>query len=434
MAITIDWATSIINIPRNDMTLIQSSPNEIRELDLNFFRLSLKALEADYFGMPHPKTHEHNAPFDVGTVELARGIRILEPYTITFEDGQYAVNLSGANTNLADRANVNQVSIRPNNSAGLATSTAIEFGEYDGAVTLDISNSTGNAGSGTIYPRGTLRAPVDNIPDGLLIAEARGFRRLVLLGDATFTVGHNVDSFVVAGTSHIQNVVTLQDAASCQNTVFTDIEVQGILDGNNEITFCVVRNLTYFSGHIHDSGLAGTIILSGNTSSVIAGCRTIDPFSPPVIDMNVSGNDLAMPNYSGLLTIQNLNSATNFAGVGLLGGTITVDLTTVLQGTIQCAGVGYLQDHLGNRLDTGTYGNVSVINQTVTEDSMVHRIWNETNGSAYPATSFGRLLHDLSKVSTNNVSRSGDTITIYEDDGVTVWRQYDLTGGGRDLV
>lgn len=38
---------------------------------------------------------------------------------------------------------------------------------------------------------------------------------------------------------------------------------------------------------------------------------------------------------------------------------------------------------------------------------------------------------DILKLTGNNVVKSGDTITIYEDDGVTIWRQYDLSDGGR---
>ncbi len=119
MAITINWISGIISIPKNDLTLIQSSPTEIRELNLNTFRLTLKNLEDDEAGMPHTKTHNHNTTVTVGGVTLARVIEILDPYTITFEDGQYAVNLVGANSNISDKTNVNQVSIRSSNSAGL---------------------------------------------------------------------------------------------------------------------------------------------------------------------------------------------------------------------------------------------------------------------------------------------------------------------------
>lgn len=119
MAISINWPTGVIYVPKTDTTLIQSVPTEIRELDLNVFRLALKDLEDSPSGMGFTKTHTHNPEVNVGGVTLARVVEVLDPYTITFEDGQYAVNLVGANSNVGDKANVNQVSIRSANSAGL---------------------------------------------------------------------------------------------------------------------------------------------------------------------------------------------------------------------------------------------------------------------------------------------------------------------------
>lgn len=124
MAITIDPQTFVINVPKDDMTLIQSTPTEIRELDLNWFRLELKAYEAAEYGIYLPKTHNHNTEVTLGSLTFARVIEILPPYTITFEDGQYAVNLVNANSNVSDRTNVNQVSVRSANSAGLVAATS----------------------------------------------------------------------------------------------------------------------------------------------------------------------------------------------------------------------------------------------------------------------------------------------------------------------
>ena len=61
----------------------------------------------------------HNTTVTVGGVTLARVIEIINDYVVEFEDGQYAVNLIGANSNVADRTVVNQVSVRAANSAGL---------------------------------------------------------------------------------------------------------------------------------------------------------------------------------------------------------------------------------------------------------------------------------------------------------------------------
>jgi hypothetical protein len=52
-------------------------------------------------------------------VVLAMVIEIINGYTVTFEDGQYAVNLVGANSNVGDKVNLNDVSVRSANSAGL---------------------------------------------------------------------------------------------------------------------------------------------------------------------------------------------------------------------------------------------------------------------------------------------------------------------------
>ena len=118
MAVSIDWATRVITVPRADMTLLQASP-EIRGLDVDAFRLELKALEDNEDGITFPDTHEHNTEKLLGGVYYARIVEIINGYTVTFEDGQYAVKLSGANNNIEDVMNVNQVSLRSSNSAGL---------------------------------------------------------------------------------------------------------------------------------------------------------------------------------------------------------------------------------------------------------------------------------------------------------------------------
>ena len=109
--ISINWITKVITIPKADMALVQADPFEIRELDLDEFRLSLKSIEESEEGMPYLDTHRHNTEVVLGGVTLAR--------VITFENGQYAVNAIGGNSNLADVLNLNQVSLRSFNSAGL---------------------------------------------------------------------------------------------------------------------------------------------------------------------------------------------------------------------------------------------------------------------------------------------------------------------------
>ena len=119
MAITVNWPTGVINVPKADMTLVQSTPFEIRALDIDVFRLALKNLEDDVDGQVWATTHNHNTTVSVGGVTLARVVEIINGYTVTFENGSYAVNLVGANSNIGDVTNLNTVSVRAANSAGL---------------------------------------------------------------------------------------------------------------------------------------------------------------------------------------------------------------------------------------------------------------------------------------------------------------------------
>lgn len=132
MAISVDWATGVVSVPQADLTDLGGDKYE---LDLDWFRLQLKALEASEEGLPWPDIHRHSTEVVVSGITLSRVIEIINGYTVTFEDGQYAVNLVGANSNVADVTNVNQVSVRPFNSAGLVTVSAAESA-------ADIANAT----------------------------------------------------------------------------------------------------------------------------------------------------------------------------------------------------------------------------------------------------------------------------------------------------
>lgn len=113
---TIDYSTRVISVLQSELTLVSGS---IYELDIDNFRLALNDLADDEEGMPFPTTHVHVAPITFGTTTLARVVEIINGYTVTFEDGSYAVELVGANSNIANVTNLNQVSVRSNNSAGL---------------------------------------------------------------------------------------------------------------------------------------------------------------------------------------------------------------------------------------------------------------------------------------------------------------------------
>jgi hypothetical protein len=141
MAITVDWGTRVITIPQADLTFISG---DLYELDTDWFRLQLKALEAGSDGMAFPDTHRHNTTVTVAGTSFARTVEIINGYSVTFEDGMYAVRLVGSNNNIFDAEsgilNVNQVSIISTNSAGLILAPTMS-GDIAAAVMAELVES-----------------------------------------------------------------------------------------------------------------------------------------------------------------------------------------------------------------------------------------------------------------------------------------------------
>lgn len=117
MAISVNWITGEITVPKADMSIIQASP-EIRALDTEQFWLDLKDLEHSADGMPWPDTQSNIPSFVISGFTYVQSFRIIAPYFVTFEDGQYGVALQGTNNNILDNATQNQVRIASQNSAG----------------------------------------------------------------------------------------------------------------------------------------------------------------------------------------------------------------------------------------------------------------------------------------------------------------------------
>ena len=120
MAITVDCATKEIYIPKADLTHVSGN---LYELDVPAFKVELGALMDNEEHIVCEDTFAHSTEFTVAGTTFARTVEIINGYNITFENGSYAVRLSGANNNLFDAEagvlNINNVQIIAQNSAGL---------------------------------------------------------------------------------------------------------------------------------------------------------------------------------------------------------------------------------------------------------------------------------------------------------------------------
>ncbi len=119
MTIAVDWPPRAVTVEQSDLT--PTADPDVFDFDLDDFHRRLRVLEGSEEGIIYPRTHNFAPAVTVGTVQLAPVVEMINSYTVEFveELSPYAANFVGANTNVADVAVVNNVSVRPNNSAGL---------------------------------------------------------------------------------------------------------------------------------------------------------------------------------------------------------------------------------------------------------------------------------------------------------------------------
>lgn len=371
MAITINFSTKVITVLKTDMTLIQSTPTEIRQLSIDQFRLDLRDIEDSFSGIAFDDTHLRNPSVTVGGVILASVIEMINNYTVTFEDGQYAVNLAGANSNIADVVNVNQVSVRSANSAGLQDLSTLLAAAYQGQV---VFSSNGQAG--TAIPVGTRATPVNTFADAITIANKLGIRRIQLATSGTLPSGTAATSKVFIGDNATVDTLVIRAGAVVTDCGFEDLTVEGTLDGNNIFRNCNLNNVTHVNGILQECSLTGTISIDGNAQANVINCWSgaagFADNQLVTIDMGGGGNSLALRNYSGGLKL------TNYSGSGAItldfaSGRVIID-STCTGGEIGIRGVCDVTDNSSagcTVLDQTTNSGLDTINNGVKNASLL---------------------------------------------------------------
>jgi len=342
--ITIDWGNKVIFVPVTETVLIQSVPTVIRQLDIDIFRQSLKDLEDDADGMTFLDTHSHNTTVTVGGATLARVVQIINGYTVTFEDGQYAVNLVGANSNIGDVVNVNQVSVRSANSAGLQDLNSLQAASFSNAVTINTASSY----TGAVFPVGTRQYPVNNLADALLISQNRGLKNISVASNLTLGADDYSSGVRFIG-DNINLSVYIDAAADVSNCEFNLLTISGTLDNNNLIRECSVGDITHVNGIIFNCGLFGTVSVGGTNPAVILECFSIasdqNIGSLPSLNLTSVQGDVTVRSFNGELHISDCaNPATicslDFeAGVCHIKSTCT-DGTFVVRGSCDIVSLG----------------------------------------------------------------------------------------------
>lgn len=293
-----------------------------------------------------------------------------------------------------------QVVRTASSSATLSESQDIQYASFNGGVTVDLLC----AGTGTAFPVGTSREPVNNFTDALSIAITRGLSKFFIIGNATLT-GLTFDNYVFEGQSTSRSTITIEPSASVIASEFTNCTVTGTLDGNSVIENAVAQDLNFVDGVVRNSGIIGDIILSGTSTLQLLDCYEGSQVRP-CLDFGGSGTGLIVTNWNGAICLKN-KSGSEEAFLDLASGDIEID-NSVMNGTITLRGVGKWDNKF-------TYsGGATIVDETIftrvdeTHGQVIRSVFlNGTavsNGNGYQGSPFNNFPDAIQALSDRNLT------------------------------
>jgi hypothetical protein len=400
VAITVDYSTAppwLITVPQSDLTLTTGTQYQ---LTVDEFWILLRDFTDNETTMAQPKLYSR-IPATSSTPSITE--IDLTYYRIQFEDGLYSVNIVNGNTNIREAEIKNQVSVNTNNTTGFIEPTFLEFGTFDGAVHIDVTNGL----AGTDYPLGTPSSPVNNIPDAHAIAIARGLREFRIIEDLTISSDDFSAGFIFVGLSQLNTFVTLEAASNVNNCIFKNMRITGVLDNDNRLEECTIESITSFGGFIENCGLNIGVTLGGSSQTNLIDCYSnVAGTSTPYVDVG-SGNALAIRGWKGGLELRN-KTGPESVSFDLASGQVILD-STVTNGTLVIRGIGKLTNNAtGTAVVVEELLDSRNLNKSVFLDGAVHfDSAASSTGTMFPWGTPGHPVNDL-----------GDAITIANSNGL----------------
>lgn len=315
-------------------------------------------------------------------------------------------------------------------AAGLVDSNVVKLGPT-GAGTAQTARDVGGQLDAAI----TSRMATYTQPTGFLAATF----------PAAIASTTNITAGVITTVTNLTNAPTVGDLTATMKTSVTTAAtaatpVAASVSGN------VVGSVGSVAGNVVGSvgsvagNVVGRVLGTGATAFVGVGVRAYDdagnaiaPASTALSSAVWTGTkagylDAAITSRMATYTQPTGFLAATFSGtVASVGSAMTLATDALNATALAASAVTEIVDAIWvNATRTLTASPVDAQDISDISDA----VWAETIRTLTSVPT-DPLLTKISKVTSNNVTRVGDIITIYEDDEVTVFRTYDLANGGR---
>lgn len=258
---------------------------------------------------------------------------------------------------------------------------------YDNRVYYDSNSSY----SGTSFPMGTARYPVNNLADALTIINNRDIDILKLRSNLTTGPGDNISGLSIETDGLMDTTVTLTAGTSANKTAFRYVNLTGELTGSDELLVencTIIGTLSNFDGVMNNVafGDGGAAELEINSWLVlILGTAGGEPGSE--VEFNIGDASVNISHWTGNISLKN-KTGNNRTVLNCDSGNIIIKSDCV-DGTIQLLGVGSIeQDNSGAGCNVDAEG-------FITNEIIADFVWDEPLGDHNSAGSTGRKLNEI---------------------------------------
>ncbi len=299
-----------------------------------------------------------------------------------------------------------QIIVARASSATTQQQADLEFSSYNGGITVDNTS----AFSGTIFPTGTPRQPVNNVVDAIIIANNVGLLKLFIIGNVTFTTGHDITNFVIEGQSAVKSSITVNAGAVVDGAEFEQCTLQGTLDANAMVRNSIVNDISFFEGFFIECALDGTIVLGGTIDTHIINCHDATAGGGPsiaTVDMGGSGRGLIVRNFTGGLELINKTGIEEIS-IGIHEGRLVID-STVTNGEV-------LVRVTGGEVVDNSVGATVIADSVLNPTTIGVGVWATVIESTLSALHFMRL---MGAVMFGQSSGGGSSTITFRDDADT---------------
>ena len=258
-----------------------------------------------------------------------------------------AVDSNGASVYPLEYSTNVMATITASSSATLQEQIDIQYASFNNEVTINIVTGV----SGTSFPIGTRRQPVNNLNDAKAIANERGFNTLCIIGEFTLNSGESLSNYTIRGEGATFNVfrtnITLALGCITSNTFYEDLYIAGVQGGESTYSNCIIGDLENTHCHFEYCGLIGPLQVSNTGGFLLTHhasynyCYTTHEWLE--IDYNNSPLNTTYSDFSGRVKFSNLSNANADLIIRLASGMVWLD-STCTTGNVKVNGIGEIVD------------------------------------------------------------------------------------------